>query len=265
MKASLLTVPVELRLQIYSVCFGYEETALPRWQYGKMRNVALLSTCRTIYKEAMPVFYSQTTLVLNSWQLLPFPTTIDRYMRGGRTRELLREVLIHDPLAMSYMYTPHSLPRKQRAKEWSIGLLTRHLPNLRTLTISDITPILIHVSCARSWIVRLSAAEQYIRQQLSQTLDLVNAKGIQRHAKLSVFASARLQARRIGCPNHNVDHQCEWPLAEPKPNEMGEVVITVQLHPWPDQCSITADDRRLACDMFMRASIRDPQFPVRNF
>ena len=87
----LLELPPELRLNIYSLCFGYEETALPRWPHGRApRGTALLRTCRTIYTEAHPIFYAQTNVVLNGMGIQPFPSTIDRYLRDPQARRLLR-------------------------------------------------------------------------------------------------------------------------------------------------------------------------------
>lgn len=74
MSSPLLLLPTELRLMIWDLVFAHlsneivpRHWAITGWtrQYRTSRVVRILSTCRAIYEEAMPIFYRRNVFVFN--------------------------------------------------------------------------------------------------------------------------------------------------------------------------------------------------------
>lgn len=264
---SILYLPVELRLSIYSLCFGHEETALPRWAHGQApRGVALLRTCRTVYNEAWPIFYSQTTIVLNGKGIQPFPATIDRHFGSADARTWLRQLAILEPRAMPYRYPQDRFPPRKLITDWNFDIL-RHLPNVRAVTISDITPIPIHVLCSECCSKIALALEQYICLQMSQTMLAFSKSGIQNFPSVTIFASARITFVGSLCfCDASESTECKWRPLEPKAGCSREVEAKTQLHPPVEQVAISSDNELTARQVLLRHVHYDDDkdwFPVR--
>ena len=98
MAPSFLTLPPELRLQIYRYLLCHSsEIELQKWQLPLCQTVyyrhrlyrateplslesAILGTCRTVYAEAMPVLYGENTFIFLCWTSR---FNIDEYRKTG--------------------------------------------------------------------------------------------------------------------------------------------------------------------------------------
>ncbi|KIW00258.1 uncharacterized protein PV09_08148 [Verruconis gallopava] len=277
-RLSLLELPVELRLQIYSYSFGYEETALPRWGYGQpSRSVALLRTCRQIYTESRHILYNQTTLLLTGRSLHPLPGTVDKHF-GTMGRTWLRNLIIIEPRAIPYRYSFGVFPTRISATDWDFSIL-RHFPAVRGVEITDTGPIPLRLLLGESCEKMVQAVEQFIRSQLSQTLQAFSVTGgAEKYPEVSIFASTRLW---FTCPEVQQDSHdqtdaelvdlddsnnttCNWySIMRSKPL-VRESVLRVKLHPVSEDATVNAEDYRLAKRIILRHMRMDSWFPVRS-
>jgi hypothetical protein len=190
-----LDLPAELRIAIYSLCFGYEETILPRWAAGQApRGTAILRTCRRIHAEAWPMFYAQTTIVLkgNDISRPSFPQTMDEHMKNPAGRMAIRELVILDPRIIPYRYPADQLPVRRRKSDWTFDFL-RHLPGVRIVSITDVSPIPIHIGPgATERVEKFRAIKHYLELQLAKTLTAFTKDDLKCRPSLAVYATARV-------------------------------------------------------------------------
>jgi hypothetical protein len=266
---SFLGFPTEIRLQIYSYCFGFEETALPRWGHGQPpRCAALLRTCRQVYAEARAILYNQTTIVINGKGIHPSPTTIDRHIGGAEGRLWLRHLVIVEPRAMPYRYAPGVFSKRRRIADWNFSIL-RHFPSVRMITLTDPGPIPIRLSADDKCEKSLFALETFLCLQLAQALGALDVCDLR--PEVAVFASARITFVNSegksgpGYSNSVVVHQrqCKWALRSPQIGCAGEVVAKVRLHPASNMRALEESDATIAQLILSRHIHADDWFPVR--
>lgn len=270
-RVSFLDLPAELRLKVYSDLFGFEETTLPRWGINQPpRTIQLLKTCRQIHDEARPVFYRQTSLVINGNKVLPFPDTIIRHMGGTNLLSCIRELTLIEPRAMPYRYV--HLKKRIRI-DFRFDLL-RFLPGVRTVNITDHAPIPLHLIKNDPHCEFIMAAiEGAMRRRLVRMTELLGDTSIKDYPAVNIFATARISFDRAAYPAFDPIsledemlqlHRCKWQKPNPGYSCSGEVLAKVKLYPSRDLVAVKPVDMDSARYVITRHQHDDAWFPVRN-
>lgn len=265
-----LDLPAELRITIYSLCFGYEETILPRWAPGQSpRAIAILRTSRKIHAEAWPILYAQTTIVLKGIDIYrpAFPQLIDEHMRNPAGRMAIRELVILDPRIIPYRYQAEQLPIRRCHTDWTFDLL-RHLPGVRIVTITDVCPIPVHISDSEpaECVVKFRAIKHYLELQLAKTLTAFPKDELHGRSNLTVLATARVILIRERSAHLTLEEDVlEVGTTRHSQEIREEHLIKAQLYPSAEASPVDDEAVRTACSIFQLEGLRSPGdwFPVR--